>query len=276
MVHRIQFMNLLKIFICALFICCVGFIQSAVAQQPIPPPALREADVMFSKRMWRIIDLREKQNKKITWPGNPITKILYESVRTGQLTPYRSDSLRSFYNIEAFMRRGEETEIVETPIDPNDPTITRMDTVFTPFEPEVRIKQLILMEDWFFDKKTSTMLPRIIAIAPLYRVKVAGIDLGLQPLCWIRFEDRFNKEKDLRDILVNQFVFNPENSRSRFSYDDWFTQRLFGSYLIKTANLHDVSILQDPYYKKNGLEALIEAERLKQQQSEREENGFED
>lgn len=259
-----------------MLLCCVWFTQTAMAQQPIPPPALREADVMFSKRMWRVIDLREKQNKKITWPGNPITKILYESVRTGQLRPYRSDSLRSFYNIESFMRLGEEVEYVETAIDPNDPTITRMDTIYTPFEPEVRITQLILMEDWFFDKKTSTMSPRIIAIAPLYRVKVAGIDLGLQPLCWIRFEDRFNKEKDLRDILINQFVFNPENSRSRFSYDDWFTQRLFGSYLIKTANLHDVSILQDPYYKKNGLEALIESERLKQQQSEREENGFED
>jgi gliding motility associated protien GldN len=246
------------------------------AQQPIPSPSLREADVMFSKRTWRIIDLREKQNKKITWPGNPLTKILYESVRTGQLKPYISDSLRTFYNIETFMRLGEEVEYVETPVDPNDPTITRMDTVYTAFDPQQRIKQFILMEDWFFDKKASTMSPRIIAIAPLYRNRVAGIDLGLQPLCWLRFDDRLNQEKDCRDILLHQFVFNPENSRSRFSYDDWFAQRLFGSYIIKTANLHDVSILQDPYYKKNGLEALIESERLKLQQSEREENGFED
>jgi gliding motility associated protien GldN len=248
----------------------------ARAQQPIPPSALREADVLFSKRMWRVIDLREKQNKKIAWPGNPITKILYENVRTGQLKPYRTDSLRSYYNIETFMRLGEETEYVETPIDPNDPSITRLDTVYTPFDPQQRIKQLLLMEDWFFDKKSSTMSPRIIAIAPLYRKKVAGIDLGLQPLCWLRFDDRLNKEKDCRDILVNQFVFNPENSRSRFSYDDWFNQRLFGSYIIKTSNMYDVSILQDPYYKKNGLEALIESERLKQQQYEHDANGFED
>ncbi|MES2781061.1 MAG: gliding motility protein GldN [Bacteroidota bacterium] len=268
--------KLLKKLICMLLLCGVWFVRPAFAQQPIPPPSLREADVMFSKRMWRVIDLREKQNKKITWPGNPIVKILYESVRTGQLKPYRSDSLRSYYNIEAFMRLGEEVEFVETPTDPNDPSITKVDTIYTPFDPEQRIKQLILMEDWFFDKKTSTMSPRIIAIAPLYRVKVGGIDLGLQPLCWLRFDDRLNKEKDCRDILVSQFVFNPENSRSRFSYDDWFAQRLFGSYVIKTANMYDVSILQDPYYKKNGLEALIESERLKQQQSEREENDFQD
>jgi gliding motility associated protien GldN len=250
-------------------------VAKVMAQQPVPPPSLREADVMYSKREWRIINFREKQNKRAVWPGNPITKILYEAVRTGQLVPYRSDSLRSYYNIETFMERGTDVEYVETPIDPNDPTITRLDTIITQFDPE-NIKQFIVMEDWYFDRKLSTMIPRIIAIAPLYRSKVAGIDLGLQPLCWLRFEDKLNKEKDCRDILINQFMFNPVNSRSKFSFDDWFQQRLFTSYVIKTSNLHDVSILQDPYYKKNGLEALIEAERIKLQNMEKDANMFED
>lgn len=248
----------------------------AKAQQPVAPPALREADVSFSKREWRIIDLREKANKTAAWPKNPLTKILYEAVRTGQLKPYRSDSLKGFYNIETFMKMGYEVEYIETPIDPNDPTITIMDSVITPFEPEIRIKQFLVMEDWYFDKKLSTMTPRIIAIAPLYRAKVAGIDLGLQPLCWLRFEDRLNKEKDCRDILASQFMFNAQNSYSKFSYDDWFLQRLFSSYVVKESNMHDISILQDPTYKKSGLEALIEAERIKQQNYEKDANMFED
>ena len=246
------------------------------AQQPIPAPGLREADVLFSKRTWRIIDLREKKNKIAVWPGNPLNKILYEAVRTGQLKPYRSDSLRTTFDIEEFMKLGSSVEYIETPIDPNDPTITRLDTIITEFDPEQNIKQLVLMEDWFFDKKRSTMVPRIIAIAPLYRNKVAGIDLGLQPLCWLKFDDRFNKEKDCRDVLVTQYMFNAQNSLSKFSYDDWFTQRLFNSYVIKTANMYDVSILKDPEYKRGGIEALIEAERIRQQMGEREENVFED
>lgn len=246
------------------------------AQHPIAPPTLREADVMFSKREWRIIDLREKQNKRATWPGNPITKILYESVRLGMLKPYKSDSLKSYYDIETFMQLGNEVEYIETPIDPNDPSITKMDTIYTPFDPEDRIKQLLIMEDWVFDKKTSAASIRIIAVAPLYRRKVAGIDLGLQPLCWLRFDDRLNTEKDCRDILVTKYMFNPQNSRSTFSYDDWFTQRLFGSYVIKTSNMYDVSILQDPTYRKSGLEALIEAERIKQQNEADDANRFED
>jgi gliding motility associated protien GldN len=256
--------------ILALCICNVW------AQQPVPPPSVREADVTFSKRQWRIIDLREKQNKKVTWPGNPLSKILYESVRTGKLKPYKSDSLKTFYDIEDFMQLGTDTEIVETPIDPNDPSITRTDTIVNAFTPEDRIHQILVMEDWYFDRKLSTMIPRIIAIAPLYRNKVAGIDLGLQALCWIKYEDRYDKENDCRDILTKQIVFNPQNSRSQFSYDDWFQQRQFGSYVIKTANVYDISIMQDPEYKKNGLEALIEAERVRLQTHQEDANMFEE
>src|SRR6478609_4009873 len=104
------------------------FLQ-AKGQQPVPSAGLREADVSFSKREWRIIDLRERANKTAAWPKKPLTKILYEAVRTGQLKPYRSDSLRGYYNIETFMKLGYEVEYIETPIDPNDPSITVMDTI---------------------------------------------------------------------------------------------------------------------------------------------------
>jgi hypothetical protein len=71
-------------------------------------------------------------------------------------------------------------------------------------------------------------------------------------------------------------MFNAQNSYSRFSYDDWFKQRLFGSYVVKVSNNHDISILQDPEFRKKGLEALIEAARIKQQNYEQDANMFED
>jgi gliding motility associated protien GldN len=249
---------------------------TAMAQQPVPSNTVREANVLFSKRQWRIIDLREKQNKRATWPGNPLPKILYESVRTGKLRPYKSDSLRSMYNLESFMRLGTDTEFVETPTDPNDPSITKMDTIVNGFIPEERIKLILVMEDWYFDQKLSTMIPRIIAIAPLYKNKVAGIDLGLQPLCWLRYEDRRDRENDCRDVMVKEFMFNAQNAQSKFSYDDWFQQRLFNSYVIKTSNVHDISIMQDPEVKKKGIEALIEAERIRRQTYEQDANMFEE
>lgn len=262
--------------LCYLIVCMLLGSYGAWAQQPVPSAGVREADVTFSKRQWRIIDLREKQNKKVTWPGNPLSKILYESVRTGKLRPYTSDSLRKYYDLEVFLRLGTDTDFVETPIDPDDPTITKLDTIITEFRPEDRIQQILVLEDWYFDRKLSTMIPRIIAIAPLYRNKVAGVDLGLQPLCWLKYEDRLDKENDCRDILIKEIVFNQQNSRSQFSYDDWFQQRQFGSYVIKTSNMHDISIKEDPDYKKGGIDALIEAERVRLQTHQEDANMFEE
>lgn len=259
-----------------LFYFLIAISVNAWAQKPVAPQTLREADVLFSKRQWRILDVRQKQNKKADWPKNPLSKIFYTNILNGKLKPYTSDSLTKTYDLELFAQRGVEIEYAETPIDPNDPSITKLDTIYNPFIPEVKVKQFIIMEDVVFDKKRSVTEVRIIAIAPLHSVKVAGIDLGLQPLCWLKFDDRWANETDCRDILKTQIIFNPENSRSTFSFDDWFAQRMFSSYIIKVSNMYDTSILQDPYYKKNGLEALIEAERLKQEEYRNEADRFED
>src|SRR5690606_10194846 len=146
--------------------------------------------------------LREKQNKPAVWPVNPINKILYNAVLSGDLKPYKNDLLTSYYDLEEFTRLGSDTEYVEIPIDPDDPTITQTETVFTPFDPEVRIRWLLLMEEWYFSRKYRRVFSRIIAIAPLYRAKVGGIELGMQPLCWLKYHDRFDKETDCSDILV--------------------------------------------------------------------------
>jgi gliding motility associated protien GldN len=269
-------MRLPGLLYCLVVCLCILQHQLYAQEKPIPNPTIREADVLVSKRVWRVIDLREKQNYKAIWKGSPLNKILYEAVLNNQLIAYRNDSLKSSFSLQVFKMIGGDTLFVQNIIDPNEPDITRTDTVIETMDPEKRIKHVMVMEELIFNQKYSTSSIRIIAIAPLYRLKFAGEDVGLTPLCWLKYNDRFEKETDCRDILKNRFIFNKENSRSTFSFDDWFEQRQFNSFIVKESNQWDLSIMDDPEVKRNGLHALIEAARIKQEQFEQHQNNFEE
>lgn len=241
-----------------------------LAQPGVPqPPGMREGDVLLDKKVWRIIDLNEKQNKPAVWPPSNIVKILYDLAASGKVQVYTSDSLATLLNMEQFIRIGADTQYAETAIDPDDPSITRMDTVIIPFVPTDRISKLMLLEQWYFDSRHGVERPQIIAIAPLYQVEVAGVAFGSRPLCWFRYYHKNSDKQDVRVHLNAHRVFNPSNSRVGISFLDWFQQRLFHSYIIKESNMYDISIMDDPEIKRNGLDALIEGQQRKQDQFQR-------
>jgi gliding motility associated protien GldN len=246
--------------------------QAVQERKVIPWPYLREADVFWAKRITRIIDVREKQNQCMNWPKNPVSLVLYNAIKEGNLIPYSDDSLRAVMTIEEFLQKGSDTDYVETAIDPEDPTLTRLDTIVTVFRPEDKIKKYRVLEDWIFDKKESRMYVRIIAIAPIYSPKVAGIELGEQDLCVLKYHkspddaDRF----DVRETFVNMEVFNRQNDAARLTFDDFFEQRLFSSYITKEANQYDNKIKEFEEFKDNKVAALLESERIKQDLFEKE------
>jgi gliding motility associated protien GldN len=239
--------------------------QAVQERKVVPWPYLREADVFWAKRITRVIDVREKQNQCMQWPKNPLSLVLYNAVRDGKLIPYVDDSLRSVMTVEEFLGRGSYTDYVETPYDENDPTLTRTDTVYTPFRPEEKIKKYRVLEDWIFDKKESRMYVRIIAIAPLFNPKVAGIELGEQDLCVLKYHRSPDDadRNDIRDITVNMEVFNRQNDAARVTFDDWFEQRLFSSYITKEANQYDNRIKDFEDFRDNKVAAMLESERIK-------------
>ena len=179
-----------------IWLCVPAYAQQQ--NQVVQPPEMREANVLISKRQWRMIDLREKQNVVAMWPKNPLVKVLYNAVLNGVLVPYKNDSQLSAIPYEQFVKIGSRKDVIRIPNDPNDPDIYRTDTVITPFNPESDIKQLLIMEEWYFDQRHGTERVQIIAIAPLFTFRIDHVDLGLQPLCWLRYYDRRQKEKDFR------------------------------------------------------------------------------
>lgn len=176
--------------------------KSAVAERKvIPYRYIREANVKYSKRIERVIDVREKVNKIMDWPRSPFYRIIHDNVMNGKLTAYQNDSLKSFFTSEEILKRVNR-EIVTQKEDPNDPDNTIDTTVQVPFDPR-DIKKYRIMEDWIFDHNYSDFRAKIIAIAPLFRPVFAGQELDEQPIYWVKMDD-------FRPLLVNVELFNPD------------------------------------------------------------------
>jgi gliding motility associated protien GldN len=230
----------------------------------IPHRYTREANVKFHKRIHRVIDTREKQNLIMHWPRNAFYRIVWEAAlkgpsKEGGIQVWTSDSLdigQSYTEDEISERGGQEfVTQIQDPAFPDDPYMLIDTVIKIPFEPQ-NIKKYRLMEDWIFDYNYSDFRARIIAIAPLFNQIASGIELGEVPLFWVKMED-------LRPILVNQELFNPINDAARMSFDDWFEMRMFSSYIVKESNVWDMDIKYFEEHRDDGMSALLESERIK-------------
>lgn len=232
--------------------------KAAVKQRKVVPyPYLREADVSYQKRIWRIVDTRVKQNLVMNWPKSHFGRMIYNSVNDGILTPYRNDSLVSIYTPEEVSELGviRENQQIINPENPDDP-YDLIDTVITTdYDPE-KIKKFFVMEDWIFDKKHSVFFARIIAIAPVFKPVAGGIELNEQALFWIYYPE-------LRNVMINWEIFNRKNDASRISYDHWWEKRMFDSHIYKESNEFDYRLKDFPEYENDGLALLLKAEEIR-------------
>jgi gliding motility associated protien GldN len=221
----------------------------------IPYDHIREADVFWSKRIWRVIDMREKINLSFKYPKAYFVDILRDAAIEGQITVYDAvdDEFTSPMTPEQVAVAGVGTADTISVIDP----ITgeeRTEITKPTFDPN-KVNKLRIKEDWIFDEETSTLVCRIIGIAPIIEVyDENGEYRGDKVMFWAYYPE-------LRPILARHEVFNGGNDGVRLSWDDLFEMRYFGSYIIKESNVYDRRI-QDYA---TGLDALYEAERIKNQ-----------
>ena len=231
--------------------------KAAVKQRKVVPyPYLREADVSYQKRIWRVVDTRQKQNYVMKWPKSHFGNMMYKAVLDGVLTPYRNDSLVSIFTPEEVLDLGviRENQQVINPANPDDPYDLIDTVIITPFDP-MKIEKFMIMEDWIFDKKHSVFFARIIAIAPMYQPIFGGVSLPEQPMLWVYYPE-------LRNAMINWEIFNRKNDASRISYDHWWEKRMFASYIFKESNEFDYRLRDFEEFENDGLALLLKAEEI--------------
>ncbi|MBL7772309.1 MAG: gliding motility protein GldN [Chitinophagaceae bacterium] len=227
----------------------------------VPWQNIREADVLYKKRVWREIDTRQRQNVCMRYPGDDESgggmyiEILIDAIRKGNIVAFSDERFTIPLSPEDVMTKIAGKSDTNTVVDPVTGEEKQVITVRR-FDPET-ITKFRIKEDWIFDKNEGRMKTRIIGIAP-YQDRFSDVDgsfRGSVPLFWLYYPDA-------RGVHVKYEVYNPDNDVYRITWDDYFEKRFFASYVIKS-NINNP--LQDDIKAfKKGVDALNASEEIKE------------
>lgn len=252
-----------------------GFIyrEESVADTVVPYAPVNKEDVVYTKRVWREIDLRDRGNQVLASPKVSLLGVIYDAVSNGELDLYSSED-EDFKGEPLGQKKGNDPKITNSSaadtaflgVNPGTNEINRANNEFF----AASFTTLRLKEDWILDIKRGIFEPRIIGIAPVRIDVKTQVDNNGNPVPdpttgkpradtlktvagWLYFDD-------LREILVKHKVANNQNDNSGINFDDVFTRRLFFSNITKVSNAADNRI-EDILF--NPKERLLESERIK-------------
>lgn len=230
----------------------------------VPRVHVREADVAWSREIWRVIDMREKINLPLYYPVNEMTtrnslfSTICRGIASGELTAY--DPMPSVFAAgEEFSRKLSAAEAQKSLT--RDVVILKEDTVTGEMYQESsnerispgEVLQYRIREEWFFDKARSVMEVRILGIAPVVETTDdAGAFRGYKVLFWLYFPE-------CRNFFSQYRCYNPYNDAEYRTFDEVFQKRLFASYVSMESNVYNRPIAAFA----NGMDALLESDAIK-------------
>jgi len=225
-------------------------------------------DVIWARYVYRIIDMRYKQNYQLYFPTKSddsdyrnLFKVIADAVVDG-LPIYEKgmETIKPDFKQDPIAREMIPTMfMVDDPLadysdDPTHYDITSSDAMlihydsitdelsghFYRFEPIVKNQlKYMIQEVTFFDKHTSRLYTKIMAIAPLQSDLIVTRDssdvmssLRESIMFWVPFDQ-------LRPYLAMQYAIPNRNEVKRVTFDEFFQKRLFTSYIVGEGNMYN-------------------------------------
>ena len=218
----------------------------------------RADDVVWSRIVYKIIDMREKQNYQLYFPMRAndeyksLFRLMLDAICKGvsvyrrnprDIVPSFSDSVRlqgeELSKVFAYDSNIDNNLIQINPVT-KEPKIGN-DQYFNYIKNQFKF---LIQEIVFFDKHTSRMYSKIMAIAPLYTLHPDNTQsknpvkfFQESVLCWFAFDE-------LRPYLARQYVIPNGNETQRLTYDEFFAQKLYSTYLLGDGNMFNRMLIE--------------------------------
>ena len=218
----------------------------------LPYQPIREADIFWEKRLWRVVDTREKMNLPFVSPESPLFKVLADAALQGDLPLYSTedDRFTKRLSVEDLLKELYDTDTILT-VDVVT-GIEKVEIVHSQINWE-DVKRFRLKESWFFDAHTGSLRVRILGIAPMVEVKDENGDFRFEkPLFWVHYPTA-------RPLLASHKAVTPGGNYSTTStWEDIFEMRYFASTVTKENNIYDRRLQE--YL--TGVDMVMQAERI--------------
>lgn len=234
--------------------------ENSVNRRFIPYTHLREGDVTWEKRVWRRLDMREKQNQQLYYPIEPLTsrisfiQVLIKYITKGDIIAFQDEEFLSPLEPSAIKKKlvmqGDSADVEEFLPDGSSVMLRKPGAIDSTWM-YANFQTLELKEDWFFDKQKSVLEVRILGMG-INALKPGKEDLGPVNMFWVYFPA-------CRPYFAKHEVYNAKNDSERRTFEDIFWKRQFSSIAYKETNVYDRQI--DQYTK--GIDALLESDRIK-------------
>jgi len=215
----------------------------------------RADDIKWSSVVYKIIDMRDKQNYQLYFPTRPndeyesLFRLMLNAITQGvpvyarnprEIKPMWDEQLTGEELSNAFAYdQHRENNLIQ--VDPVTNEVTISDEQYQRY---VRNQvKFLIQEIYFFDVHYSRLYSKIMAIAPLYALHPDNIEATNSMryfqnsiICWFAFDD-------LRPFMIKQFVIPKKNDTQRLTFDDFFVQNLYGTYLLGDSNMYNRMLL---------------------------------
>lgn len=222
---------------------------------------LREADIFWEKRVWRVIDTRQKMNLPFVYPKRPFIQVMLDVINQhpDDAKIFMDDEFKQRVTLKDIQSQLGSVDTVQVYDPDKDEYIQKI--VTNDFN-WMNVSLFRLKEDWIFDEESASMVARIMGIGPIMDViDENGNYRGQKAMFWAYYPD-------FRQFFINEEVFSPTNDAMRLTWEDIFEMRLFGSYIMKASNIQDRRIQEYA----TGRDALLESEKIKKEIFEKEHN----
>ena len=228
-----------------------------VENRVLPYEPIREADIAWQKRVWRVLDTREKMNLPFRYPEKPLFSVFREMIENGDITVFEDEKFSSAMtaeDVEKQLNRIDTTTVFDYDTYEEKVQVVKSEISWEDIN-RFRVKEM-----WFFDEESSRLKVRILGIAPerdVYDDETQEFKYAL-PLFWIYYPEA-------REYLSKHRVFNENNDMAPMTWSDLFESRFFASVIYKSSNVLDLRVkdMFDSSKENSNIDILLESKKIK-------------